>query len=65
MDVSLIRAGSLHRANGGYLVLEATNLFEYPYGPVPARGAKSRQIKMSSALSNADTDRWYQPSQTD
>lgn len=28
-DFSLIRAGSLHRANGGYLVLTASNLFRF------------------------------------
>lgn len=48
-DVSLIRAGSLHRANGGYLVLEATNLLEYPYAwQGLKRALQSRQIKMSS-----------------
>ncbi len=29
-DFTLIRAGSLHRANGGYLVLNARDLLEYP-----------------------------------
>ena len=48
-DVSLIRAGSLHRANGGYLVLEATQLLEYPYAwQGLKRALQSRQIKMSS-----------------
>lgn len=48
-DVSLIRAGSLHRANGGYLILQASNLLEYPYAwQGLKRALQSRQIKMSS-----------------
>lgn len=48
-DVSLIRAGSLHRANGGYLILEASHLLEYPYAwQGLKRALQSRQIKMSS-----------------
>jgi len=30
-DFSMIRPGSLHRANGGYLVIPALDLFRYPY----------------------------------
>lgn len=29
-DFTMIKPGSLHRANGGYLVLSANNLFKYP-----------------------------------
>lgn len=48
-DVSLIRAGSLHRANGGYLILEASSLLEYPYAwQGLKRALQSRQLKMSS-----------------
>ncbi|WP_394261400.1 AAA family ATPase [Moraxella boevrei] len=48
-DVSLIRAGSLHRANGGYLLLEASSLLEYPYAwQGLKRALQIRQIKMSS-----------------
>ncbi len=48
-DVSLIRAGSLHRANGGYLILEANSLLEYPYAwQGLKRALQSKQIKMSS-----------------
>lgn len=48
-DVSLIRAGSLHRANGGYLILEANSLLEYPYAwQGLKRALQSRHIKMSS-----------------
>lgn len=48
-DVSLIRAGSLHRANGGYLLLEANSLLEYPYAwQGLKRALQCRQIRMSS-----------------
>lgn len=48
-DVSLIRGGSLHRANGGYLILEANSLLEYPYAwQGLKRALQSRQLKMSS-----------------
>ncbi len=30
-DFSLIKAGALHRANGGFLILEADQLFQSPY----------------------------------
>jgi lon-related putative ATP-dependent protease len=30
-DFSMIRAGALHRANGGYLVIEAMRLLSHPY----------------------------------
>lgn len=48
-DVSMIRAGSLHRANGGYLLLEASHLLEHPYAwQGLKRALQSRQIKLSS-----------------
>lgn len=48
-DVSLIRSGSLHRANGGYLVLEANSLLEYPYAwQGLKRALQCKQIRMSS-----------------
>lgn len=48
-DVSLIRAGSLHQANGGYLLLEANSLLEYPYAwQGLKRALQSKQIKTSS-----------------
>ena len=31
-DFTMIRAGSLAKANGGYLVLDALDLFQYPFG---------------------------------
>lgn len=48
-DVSMIRAGALHRANGGYLILKAQDLLEHPYawqGLKRALGAS--QLKISS-----------------
>ncbi len=48
-DFTLIRAGALHRANGGYLMLEAEQGLEQPYawqGVKRALGSKS--LKLSS-----------------
>lgn len=48
-DVSMIRAGALHRANGGYLLLEAQSLLEHPYAwQGLKRALQSSQIKISS-----------------
>jgi len=48
-DVSMIRAGALHRANGGYLLLEASHLLEHPYAwQGLKRALQSRKIKLSS-----------------
>lgn len=48
-DVSMIRAGALHRANGGYLILEAQSLLEHPYAwQGLKRALQSQQIKISS-----------------
>ncbi len=48
-DVSMIRAGALHKANGGYLILEAQNLLEHPYAwQGLKRALQSKQIKISS-----------------
>ncbi len=48
-DVSMIRAGALHRANGGYLLLEASHVLEYPYAwQGLKRALQSRKIKLSS-----------------
>ncbi|SHH46284.1 ATP-binding protein [Thermosipho atlanticus] len=30
-DFTLIRGGAIHRANGGYLILNAEDIFKYPY----------------------------------
>lgn len=48
-DVSMIRAGALHRANGGYLLLEAAHVLEHPYAwQGLKRALQSRQIKLTS-----------------
>lgn len=46
-----LRAGALHRANGGYLVLEAEKLLTEPFvWDALKRALHSRQIKMESPL---------------
>lgn len=48
-DFTLIRAGALHQANGGFLILEADQLLEQPYAwQGLKRALRSRQIKLSS-----------------
>ena len=48
-DFTLIRSGTLHRANGGFLILEAEQLLEQPYAwQGLKRALKSGQLKMSS-----------------
>ncbi|MDV2440915.1 ATP-binding protein [Acinetobacter gerneri] len=48
-DFTLIRPGSLHRANGGFLLLEAEQLLEQPYAwQGLKRALKSGQLKLSS-----------------
>ncbi|MCF8999313.1 Lon protease family protein [Acinetobacter nectaris] len=48
-DFTLIRPGALHRANGGFLILEAEHLLEQPYAwQGLKRALKSRQLKLSS-----------------
>ncbi|WP_179998369.1 ATP-binding protein [Acinetobacter sp. YH12239] len=48
-DFTLIRPGALHRANGGFLMLEAEQLLEQPYAwQGLKRAIKSGQIKLSS-----------------
>ena len=48
-DFTLIRPGSLHRANGGFLMLEAEQLLEQPYAwQGLKRALKSGQLKLSS-----------------
>jgi lon-related putative ATP-dependent protease len=44
---SLIRSGSLHRANGGYLVIDAVKLLSYPQAwEGLKRALKSRELKI-------------------
>lgn len=48
-DFTLIRPGSLHHANGGFLMLEAEQLLEQPYAwQGLKRALKSGQLKLSS-----------------
>ena len=48
-DFGLIRAGALHRANGGYLVLEARQVLSQPYAwEALKRALRSGQIRIES-----------------
>ncbi len=48
-DFTLIRPGSLHKANGGFLMLEAEQLLEQPYAwQGLKRALKSGHLKLSS-----------------
>ncbi|CAM4142736.1 Lon protease family protein [Acinetobacter pragensis] len=48
-DFTLIRPGALHKANGGFLMLEAAQLLEQPYAwQGLKRALKSGQLKLSS-----------------
>ena len=46
-NYNLIRAGALHRANGGYLVLDANRLFSHPYAwEGLKRALRAREIRI-------------------
>jgi lon-related putative ATP-dependent protease len=48
-DFNLIRAGALHRANGGYLILDAYKLLQQPYAwEALKRCLRSGQIRIES-----------------
>lgn len=48
-NFTLIRAGSIHRANGGYLVLDAAKVLSYPLAwEGLKRAVKSRQLQVRS-----------------
>jgi lon-related putative ATP-dependent protease len=48
-DFTLVKAGALHRANGGYLVLEADKVLTNPYAwQALKRALKSREIRIQS-----------------
>jgi lon-related putative ATP-dependent protease len=48
-DFTLIRAGALHRANGGYLVLDAEQVLQQPHSwEQLKRALRSRQIRTGS-----------------
>lgn len=48
-DFTMIKAGALHRANGGYLILEALQLLQRPYAwDALKRALKNQQIRIES-----------------
>ena len=48
-DYTLIKAGDLHRANGGYLILDARRLLIHPYAwEALKRALRSREIRIES-----------------
>jgi lon-related putative ATP-dependent protease len=48
-DFSLIRAGALHRANGGYLILDAFQVLTQPFvWDALKRALRSRQVRLES-----------------
>lgn len=48
-DVSMVRPGALHRANGGFLLIEASNMLEHAYAwQGLKRALQSKQIRISS-----------------
>lgn len=48
-DFTLIRAGALHRANGGFLMIEAEQVLEHPYAwQSLKRALRAKTLKMSS-----------------
>lgn len=50
-DFTMIKAGSLHKANGGYLVIEAIDLFKNPFSyDALKRALKNKEIKIEDVL---------------
>ncbi len=50
-DFTMIKAGSLHKANGGYLVVEAIDLFKNPFSyDALKRALKNKEIKIEDVL---------------
>ncbi|MDR2018792.1 MAG: AAA family ATPase [Syntrophobacterales bacterium] len=50
-DFTMIKAGSVHRANGGYLVVDATELFKNAFSyDALKRALKNREIKIEDVL---------------
>ena len=47
-DFTMIKAGALHRANGGYLIVEAQHLFRQPFAyEVLKRALRTREIRVT------------------
>jgi lon-related putative ATP-dependent protease len=58
-NFSLIRGGALHRANGGYLVLDANRLFAQPFAwEGLKRALRARQIRIEPP---AEAQHWNSP----
>ncbi|OPX96719.1 MAG: Lon protease [Syntrophorhabdus sp. PtaB.Bin006] len=50
-DFTMIKAGALHRANGGYLVIDTMDLFKNPFSyDALKRALKNREIKIEDVL---------------
>lgn len=50
-DFMLIKAGALHRANGGYLILEAKDLVDHPFAwDALKKAIKSRTIRIEEPI---------------
>ncbi len=50
-DFSMIRAGSVHRANGGYLIVDALDLLRNPFSyEALKRAIKNQEIKVEDVL---------------
>lgn len=50
-DFSMIKAGSLHRANGGYIVMDAMDLLRSPFAyEALKRAIKNKEAKIEDAL---------------
>ncbi len=48
-DFTMIKAGALHKANGGYLILEALQVLQRPFAwDALKRALKSRQVRIES-----------------
>ena len=48
-DFTLIRGGSLHRANGGYLIVDAREILSQPFAwPALKRSLRSREVRITS-----------------
>lgn len=50
-DFTMIKAGSVHRANGGYLIIDTMELFKNPFSyDALKRALKNREIKIEDIL---------------
>ncbi|OPY66374.1 MAG: Lon protease [Syntrophorhabdus sp. PtaU1.Bin050] len=50
-DFTMIKAGALHRANGGYLVIDTMDLFKNPFSyDALKRALKNKEIKIEDVL---------------